>query len=82
MALFSSRVLAKSMGLLDPAQYGCWGTHEGAYIGIGIIASYLLLFMQLYSQKYTKTNKQARVRPVSVDFDMEAINKASAMTNK
>ncbi len=50
-------------GWFGGANTHCRGTHRAAYVGIGLLATYLALFVQLYRQSYNstaaKTRKQA-----------------------
>jgi len=86
----TSRFLARTARVLVLEEYGCGGTYEGAYIGVGIIASYLYLFIVLYKAKYKKPSsggkdgatlpssstaaKRASVRPIDAELDRAVAN--------
>jgi len=59
LSAFGSRFATQTLQLLPPDIYGCHGTYEGAYLGIGVIASYLYLFVVLYRQTY----RSRKVKP-------------------
>ena len=54
-----SRMLSHGLGLLDKSVYACHGTYGGAYVGVGIIASYLYLFVIMYKATYSNKKKKA-----------------------
>jgi len=84
LTALGSRFLARTAGVLAIESYGCWGTYEGAYVGVAIIASYLYLFIVLYKAKYKKDAKadakaapakrHASVRPLDAELDRAVAN--------
>ena len=80
---FSTRLLSLNFpDSLPLEQFKCHGTHGGAWVGIGIIASYLYLFVVLFREKYDDSSSAAqrkkkhasmrKIRPVLVEDESSA----------
>lgn len=83
LTALGSRFLSRTAQLLPVSTYSCWGTYEGAYVGVAIIASYLYLFIVLYKAKYKKdakaptsstSKRTASVRPIDAELDRAVAN--------
>ena len=55
----------RGWGWLGGANTYCRGTHRAAYVGIGLLASYLALFIKLYIDTYLTRPRGARAAAAS-----------------
>lgn len=60
--LATAFLMLAEYGYLDKTVYGCNGTFLGAYIGIGVIGSYLYLFLLMYRDTYNSKKLAARAK--------------------
>lgn len=49
-----------NLGILESTQYNCHGDYSIAIFGLGILATYLILFIDLYNNSYKKNKKGSR----------------------
>ena len=61
VAALTLRVNAENgWGWFGGAATHCRGTHRAAYVGIGLLATYLALFVQLYAQAYGRRSSKSK----------------------